>query len=178
MRFQFTHPGGVRHQEEDDDNAIEQVSIHAPGRGATVLLRVATLGGGCFNSRTREGCDIAASSVAEAQTTFQFTHPGGVRLGSRAVFPTPSGFQFTHPGGVRPRPPRSLPSTNDSFNSRTREGCDLVPPTSQGYWCFNSRTREGCDSQSCIFSCNLVNVSIHAPGRGATFGISSISLLL
>ena len=59
--------------------------------------------------------------------TFQFTHPGGVRLvlgpaevGSLTV------FQFTHPGGVRHNPIRLEGSRLASFNSRTREGCDWI----------------------------------------------------
>ncbi len=72
------------------------------------------------------GVRLAASSVAEAQTTFQFTHPGGVRLSSELVvldirdvsIHAPGrgateihladllaiAFQFTHPGGVRRSP--------------------------------------------------------------------------
>ena len=55
-----------------------------------------------------------------------------------------------------------------SFNSRAREGRDrdrshgLNPP-----FCFNSRAREGRDSVM-VFSFHVVNVSTHAPARGAT----------
>ena len=34
---------------------------------------------GCFNSRTREGCDVIECEDEMYQLKFQFTHPGGVR---------------------------------------------------------------------------------------------------
>ena len=34
----------------------------------------------CFNSRTREGCDVCAVLDFPTINQFQFTHPGGVRL--------------------------------------------------------------------------------------------------
>ena len=55
-------------------------------------------------------------------------------------------FQFTHPGGVRPSP-----NVTDIHDIR----------------CFNSRTREGCD-RSPLLTTTAYDVSIHAPGRGAT----------
>ena len=65
-----------------------------------------------------------------------------------------------------------------SFNSRTREGCDLV--RGEGAWtskCFNSRTREGCDLRPAPPRPAVCRVSIHAPGRGATQPTSRSTLL-
>ena len=56
VKFQFTHPGGVRLLHGVGAVATRQVSIHAPGRGATNALP-------------------AMRGLAQ----FQFTHPGGVR---------------------------------------------------------------------------------------------------
>ena len=56
-------------------------------------------------------------------------------------------FQFTHPGGVRLRRPPHYHSCR---------------------YCFNSRTREGCDAGEVLRLTDVVVVSIHAPGRGAT----------
>ena len=56
--FQFTHPGGVRLDREHTWRAGGQVSIHAPGRGATAHYLCVRSSKRCFNSRTREGCDI------------------------------------------------------------------------------------------------------------------------
>ena len=78
-----------------------------------------------------------------------------------------SWFQSTHPRGVRLK--WSKRSTkNDSFNPRTREGCDRSQPRYHpGLYCFNPRTREGCDFNVAILFLKF-NVSIHAPARGAT----------
>ena len=122
--FQFTHPGGVRLRLRRFVVLASIVSIHAPGRGATLKT-------------TRD----------VAQDEFQFTHPGGVRhlrgLNLRGTLPcfnsrTREGCDVTevYKGG----------KLSVCFNSRTREGCDyersLCP---SGTSCFNSRTREGCD---------------------------------
>ena len=102
-RFQFTHPGGVRLSQTRVTEAYQDVSIHAPGRGATQFcdffvfwLR--------FNSRTREGCDNVRGKPRGDNHRFQFTHPGGVRQKATAC------------NGI------AIPS----FNSRTREGCDSM----------------------------------------------------
>ena len=145
-----------------------------------------------FNSRTREGCDLSIRPLAMSCTVFQFTHPGGVR--HLIVFHGQSlcEFQFTHPGGVRQTNSRRQRLPRSSFNSRTREGCDLKLFTH--HWahtlfqfthpggvrhntttsiskvlCFNSRTREGCDVIGVLAIPHFLSVSIHAPGRGATY---------
>ena len=121
--FQFTHPGGVRLQAMLSVVDTTTVSIHAPGRGATIckisLFRLkysfnSRTREGCdwdkrrgrqgsqgFNSRTREGCDFSKFIKPFSEFTFQFTHPGGVRLRSAGASLLTAGFQFTHPGGVR-----------------------------------------------------------------------------
>ena len=131
---------------------------------------------------------------------FQFTHPGGVRRRDTHLIRSQGTFQFTHPGGVRRMYVLSK-SSSRRFNSRTREGCDqavafflvvstsfqfthpggvrlsstaLTSPHHRG---FNSRTREGCDACHVLCLDEFRDVSIHAPGRGATrhvsFGYSS-----
>ena len=127
LMFQFTHPGGVRRASAWLVHCTDiQVSIHAPGRGATsevctliillksfnsrtregcdyyLIVRASTArvsihapGRGatgqplaghsnkhCFNSRTREGCDSLFIAWFSRRFWFQFTHPGGVRLGA------------------------------------------------------------------------------------------------
>ena len=56
----------------------KKVSIHAPVWGATQRVKW-LLASWCFNPRTRVGCDKVGSSVQAAGTTFQSTHPCGVR---------------------------------------------------------------------------------------------------
>ena len=77
---------------------------------------------------------------------FQFTHPGGVRQHLRVATQLGEVFQFTHPGGVRPRQPRpvkvdSLVSIHAPGRGATF-GATFFDTDSQS---FNSRTREGCD---------------------------------
>ena len=166
--FQFTHPGGVRHIRWCVPALTTCVSIHAPGRGATVLVVNAEQSAGVSIHAPGRG---ATRSLCCCSLTkeFQFTHPGGVRqkpakppVGTPSVSihapgrgatgmhgalpPAISRFQFTHPGGVR--------------HSRL-VGRASVP-------CFNSRTREGCDTMHHNGRAIQISVSIHAPGRGAT----------
>ncbi len=145
--FQFTHPRGVRSQFKDV-RIVAFVSIHAPARGA-MISRPTSIADSSFNSRTREGCDSRPRKGSFLKE-FQFTHPRGVRF-FQLPFNTPSKkFQFTHPRGVR------------CFQYRCSCG-----------WCsFNSRTREGCDVHS-IDGRMVVTVSIHAPARGAMSSINS-----
>ena len=105
---------------------LKNISIHAPGWGATQPFP-----GGkplvCnFNPRTRVGCDDMDDVEFKRDAGFQSTHPGGVRhttAGSASGSSTISihapgwgatikykkvcshcGFQSTHPGGVRLMP--------------------------------------------------------------------------
>ena len=56
------------------------------------------------------------------------------------------------------------------FNPRTREGCDGDETGAGKYRLghFNPRTREGCDAVVRIGLRQAVNISIHAPVKGAT----------
>ena len=118
--FQFTHPGGVRRALCRTHRDTGQVSIHAPGRGATCTLRSNdsirvfqfTHPGGVrpsrakiahvitysFNSRTREGCDWPRLSSPLKHSSFQFTHPGGVRRSSISGFLTKVTVSIHAPG--------------------------------------------------------------------------------
>ena len=62
-----------------------------------------------FNSRTREGCDIAAADAKANLAEFQFTHPRGVRLRDELLVLIGEEFQFTHPRGVRRRVDLPMP---------------------------------------------------------------------
>ena len=124
---------------------LNEISIHAPGWGATTdrdqvwprprnfnpRTRV-----GCdgrqrqlpppqpyFNPRTRVGCDHCLQLMTSKQQSFQSTHPGGVRLTRPPHCGRCARFQSTHPGGVRLRA-RKIRTTFVNFNPRTRVGCD------------------------------------------------------
>ena len=99
--FQFTHPGGVRRLEQYDAIECAIVSIHAPGRGATLPI-VLYLPASRFNSRTREGCDDVVRSAVLRCTTVSIHAPGRGATSKDFRWWRSVLFQFTHPGGVRP----------------------------------------------------------------------------
>ena len=57
MKFQSTHPRGVRHRDLRWHRSHGVVSIHAPARGATYGFIAGVQEKESFNPRTREGCD-------------------------------------------------------------------------------------------------------------------------
>ena len=172
-RFQFTHPGGVRLRIALGVISIQVVSIHAPGRGATCLQARHFRQASCFNSRTREGCDLRGVAVAhhdgcrfnsrtrEGCDWRQSQEPGaGLRFNSRTregcdkmVSPSECSpmFQFTHPGGVRLTANTSLTKLQE-FQFTHPGGVRLGEGFSRSH---------------------ATLVSIHAPGRGATVSIAS-----
>ncbi len=147
FRFQSTHPSGVRLEQLHQLHRRVRISIHAPQWGATVQHpRVPAAGrisihapqwgatgnqvrahhhGNNFNPRTPVGCDADATTPIASPTTFQSTHPSGVRrqayrvrrLGERISIHAPqwgatdfsnAGYAFTL-----------------NFNPRTPVGCDM-----------------------------------------------------
>ena len=170
IKFQSTHPRGVRHSADYLVNFVSGVSIHAPTRGATCFADTEILLSGSFNPRTHEGCDINTQKIMRIGKQFQSTHPRGVRLRTcsravniirsfnprthegcdyRLVFcPLAAKFQSTHPRGVRPTQ-IAFRSMRSCFNPRTHEGCDQPSlSTCCQFLCFNPRTHEGCDGMS------------------------------
>ena len=166
--FQFTHPGGVRQGCIGRYVGAPNVSIHAPGRGAT-----APAPGGLWSTSVSIH---APGRGATSRVGWQAVHrdvsihaPGrGATLHSSSAIHTVvvsihapgrgatgessahlwgfSLFQFTHPGGVRLR----------QVHIRVRQPCVSIHAPGRGATplgdqshsacrCFNSRTREGCD---------------------------------
>ena len=79
MEFQSTHPCGVRRIEQ----ALLGLSASFNPRtrvGCDVLRSAFCCSMWRFNPRTRVGCDDANSPPQKLLTTFQSTHPCGVRL--------------------------------------------------------------------------------------------------
>ena len=102
VKFQSTHPRGVRRLYRFTGQAGEEISIHAPARGATMICAVIITPLFYFNPRTREGCDF-----------YNFKHKGMItyfnprtREGCDNILKT--AMVFSH-----------------YFNPRTREGCDI-----------------------------------------------------
>ena len=62
------------------------------------------------------------------------------------------------------------------FNPRSREGSDPLPMASFPFdYHFNPRSREGSDGVFSPFSIFQTAISIHAPARGATCSLRSLS---
>ena len=123
--FQSTHPWRVRLVHDMFTVVPDMISIHAPVKGATILLPVNLITARDFNPRTREGCD------------------GGLTR----IRATPYRFQSTHPWRVRRKRLRGVQDDRRNFNPRTREGCDrrYEQHDHDPLRYFNPRTREGCD---------------------------------
>ena len=123
-----------------------QVSIHAPGRGATSLLVLFV----CL-------------------APFQFTHPGGVRPEWRCHHRSWQDVSIHAPGRGATGAVKSWRACGGSFNSRTREGCDAVRPTPVlRPRPFQFTHPGGVRLRWVDVSIATLHVSIHAPGRGAT----------
>ena len=122
--FQSTHPRGVRHGDRALPAGQLIVSIHAPAWGATQTQM--------NGLRTSKG--------------FQSTHPRGVRL--FPFIPKEAGRDVSihAPAWGATGPSLQQSAILQSFNPRTRVGCD---PTTPAVWwpssSFNPRTRVGCD---------------------------------
>ncbi len=165
--FQSTRPHGARPVDEHRSLGDQDVSIHAPARGATVLplarrplllqfqstrphgARLAKpsdpVAPGCFNPRARTGRDECGLQSNSSLVWFQSTRPHGARHAQQAREPGPALFQSTRPHGARRRWPL------------------------QEWWParFNPRARTGRDARSVKIGTGG-SVSIHAPARGAT----------
>ena len=63
-----------------------------------------------------------------------------------------------------------------NFNPRSREGSDLsFTGPFRGHANFNPRSREGSDTLAIIFMWLVIDISIHAPARGATMDNDAIA---
>ena len=130
------------------------ISIHAPAKGATASRMDCALRGCYFNPRSREGSDSSRGLYMFTFCVFQSTLPRRER--QYRTFCN----SFLH-----------------HFNPRSREGSDLVKPGRYliTFSDFNPRSREGSDADRDGNIYNL-QISIHAPAKGATAFINIFSL--
>ena len=99
--FQSTHPLGVRLVTAFKAPLVDLVSIHAPTRGATILLESQSVTQFCFNPRTHSGCDVNQAKF-EAQKSVSIHAP------TRGATLSPYMYSYSF----------------SSFNPRTHSGCD------------------------------------------------------
>ena len=138
------------------------------------------------------GCDDKRGICIANVSTFQSTHPGGVRRYNAGANPPAIYFNPRTRVGCDDLQPGERYRFSD-FNPRTRVGCDAIgyqvflmiygfqsthPGGVRPVWLdagprptnFNPRTRVGCDLSLVIIVEPLLHISIHAPGWGATRG--------
>ncbi len=190
--FQSTHPRGVRPDILKDLRTWRTISIHAPARGATSSLGFNCFSKTLFQSTHPRGVRQKNLSFPAPLFLFQSTHPRGVRrllrLFSRRERNhfnprTREGcdnFVELFDGGERVisihAPARGATCLNhrkylcsEDFNPRTREGCDLRPTIlikeRSG---FQSTHPRGVRQIGEDYVTLIVDISIHAPARGAT----------
>ena len=89
---------------------ILSISIHAPVKGATRLLKPWARTTQDFNPRTREGCDFFILIFVE----------------------TAADISIHAPVKGATRPFRNHPERTSNFNPRTREGCDTADTRKKG----------------------------------------------
>ena len=124
LRFQSTHPRGVRRLPCSRKSPVVDVSIHAPAWGATIGQYDSETLSPSFNPRTRVGCDT------QVQTITQFL--------SQVSIHAPA-WGATVPSAV-------CSTSENCFNPRTRVGCDIFFIRRPSIIIsFNPRTRVGCD---------------------------------
>ena len=104
IRFQSTHPSGVRREESYYRGLVRRISIHAPQWGATRWRYPAASRPVHFNPRTPVGCDPSLSHDLP---------PVGISIHA----PQWGATMLSEPPPARP----------SYFNPRTPVGCDLRP---------------------------------------------------
>ncbi len=144
--FQSTHPHGVRLIDLIPHNLQRFRFNPRTHTGCDIPWMMAAESVRGFNPRTHTGCDLGRESPrASLQHVSIHAPTRGATLYHKELLLS-FGFQSTHPHGVRPIVMTIL-STQICFNPRTHTGCDL--------WLQGGLLL-------------LVQVSIHAPTRGAT----------
>ena len=190
IRFQSTHPSGVRqpflprvkmHVEisihapqwgatipQDYINRYGRISIHAPQWGAT-RNGVSDAAYRCyFNPRTPVGCDDRRQGEHHRPGISIHAPQWSATCPSSSLLVLVIVFQSTHPSGVR-RAPITKVRQARYFNPRTPVGCDRPERASlRRRTDFNPRTPVGCDPPKWGQGRATCRISIHAPQWGAT----------
>ena len=122
--FQSTLPRRERHVCSCNGYYVEDVSIHAPAKGATVNSWIIC----------NVGCHVSIHAPAKGATIMRGKH--------RFI----DLFQSTLPRRERPNIMSALDISSARFNPRSREGSDETSRSRLLHTCcFNPRSREGSD---------------------------------
>ena len=178
VRFQSTHPRGVRRTAAARSRAGELVSIHAPAWGATRRGSHQISASGGFNPRTRVGCDPSRNCMSSLTCRFQSTHPRGVRLRERFSIDSMDEFQSTHPRGVRlANVLWQQVMVPVSIHAPAWGATAARPPCRASCHGFQSTHPRGVRLEQGNVATKRDGVSIHAPAWGATARASWTSAL-
>ena len=130
-----------------------------------------------FNPRARAGRDLARGLSAEAGPLFQSTRPRGARHERPRRRDVRCLVSIHAPARGATRFRLSSPYLLAQFQSTRPRGARHVPFRLASYIspCFNPRARAGRDPTKHIGSTLSNLVSIHAPARGATRAITSMT---
>ena len=150
----------------------QNVSIHAPTRGATIPNpNKNNVDFVSIHAPTRGATETGTSKVTFE--LFQSTHPHGVRRTRQVHHPYHRCFNPRTHTGCDSRAPK-IAVYCSGFNPRTHTGCDIINSMrATSTIRFNPRTHTGCDIQTDCVRCEF-DVSIHAPTRGATIPFAQI----
>ena len=168
----------------------EDISIHAPTRGATKFKRTSCNNYNISIHAPTRGATIKAGEISSDFTIsihaptrgatsctltrrmslllFQSTLPRGERQPRKFTGSQFQTFQSTLPRGERRQQDLCITGSIVYFNPRSHEGSDwdiLRKILNRCY--FNPRSHEGSDLFYCLFPGDA-KISIHAPTRGAT----------
>ena len=145
-KFLSTHPCGVRRL-----SIINTINLHN------------------FYPRTPAGCDVKKISGTYVQPKFLSTHPCGVRPSCLIINQFNNIFLSTHPCGVRHFSRLYCNPFYPDFYPRTPAGCDqLVIIFFILRYLFLSTHPCGVRRFAHLGEQAVLNISIHAPLRGAT----------
>src|SRR5258708_2845596 len=125
---------------------MAQVSIHAPTRGATRLIRFIPTPRHCFNPRAHTGRDPTTRSAARNHRVFQSTRPGGGRRRSPWDAHLPAGVSIPAPTrGATLLHDRGHSQSYVSIHAPTRGATHFTQTFPFASRCFNPRAHTGRD---------------------------------
>ena len=125
MKFQSTHPCGVRLCGREVHRGHREVSIHAPLRGATPFPLVFRSPVWCFNPRTPAGCDKTLYMNTEQIIVSIHAPLRGATLYRRDDVPL-ARVSIHAPLRGATQMARPVSTQGGGFNPRTPAGCDLI----------------------------------------------------
>ena len=147
---------------------FKAISIHAPARGATTSTNDKRGADHDFNPRSRAGSDHRYRLSLAGRQHFNPRSRAGSDLPASVLWIAGSSFQSTLPRGERlPLPPAGLAPGDISIHAPARGATGAPRRSPLPDVNFNPRSRAGSDISNVETDFDN-GISIHAPARGAT----------